>query len=442
MLIKLLWLWDRSFLLNRASKVPHIDSSQRMIPAFHVNLNYGSGASFPRVSSPRDKLNRVLCGFHVFVICSTRPVFRKDLSKNGQVSELEQSKRSEEEFIMAELEYSRNHLTSVAPGPSASNRTAFHHVLACVDSSACAHTVLAHAAATAQAMGAQLTVLRVLEPSAARHAPTDPVEWDLRHHEAVAEVERLASGVNDHVHADALVIEGMAAERICEWASEHDVDLTVLGISGENGCEWGLGRTARRVAETAPGSVLLCPTTEVIKGALNYHRLMIPLDCSSRAECALPIAASMADAHNADLLLVHASPEVALTEVGPPEADDLALRERLRKRNRRVAQRYLQQTQARLSLTGGTSRVRMLPTNDPRHAIMRAVSDEEIDILVLSSSGCSGHPDLSLGSVADYLICHITTPILLVRSHTTQSLPRLRNSTVKLHPRLPGQAQP
>jgi nucleotide-binding universal stress UspA family protein len=347
-----------------------------------------------------------------------------------------------EGLVMPELENLEGRRIGPEPLPGAVSRPAFRHVLACVDSSSFARAVLAHAAAVAVAMGARLTVMQVLEPMAAGQAPTDPVEWDLRHREVVAEVERLASGAGRDVGAEALVVEGPAAERICEWAREHKVDLTVLGACGESGwCECGLGGTARRVAESVPGSVLLMPTTEVGDEAVRYHRVMTPLDCSSRAECALPVAVSIAAAHNAEMILVHATPDVQLTEVAPLETDDLELRDGLRRRNVRVAQRYLKQIQAQLLLNGDVTRALLLPSGDPRHALARAVSDQGIDVIVLSSSGLSGHPDLSVGSVAEYLMSHTATPILLVRGQTVRPPARRRRPLITPRQRLPSRTR-
>ncbi len=340
---------------------------------------------------------------------------------------------------MPKLDYPEDRLTRFVPVPAAISRPGFHHVMACVDSSAFARSVLAHAAAVAETMGARLTVMRVLEPTSRRHTPTDPVEWHLRHHEAMADVERLVSGTDRNIGAEALVLEGAAAERICAWAYEHKVDLTVLGACGESRLsECGLGGTARRVAESVSGSVLLTPTTEVGEGAIRYNRVMTPLDSSSRAECALPIAVNIAVAHDAELLLVHATPEVTLTEVGPLEAEDLKMRDQLRNRNARIGQRYLKQIQARLSRSGGAIRTRLLSGGDPRHEIARAVADEKTDVIVLSASGFSGHRDLSVGSVADYLMSHVTTPILLVRGQTARPQLRQQNSVVASPQRLPG----
>jgi nucleotide-binding universal stress UspA family protein len=313
--------------------------------------------------------------------------------------------------------------------------------MACVDSSPFARSVLAHAASIAEAMGSRLTVIHVLEPPTAGQTPPDPIEWELRHREAQAQVERLTEHAGDTLQIESSVVEGPAAERICQWAREHKVDLTVLGARGKSGwSEWGLGGTARQVVESVPGPVMLVPAAENGVDAVRYRRLMVPLDCSSRAECALPIAIRIAKGHEAEVLLVHAVPDVDLTEVGPLEAEDLDLRDRLRRRNERVAQRYLNLIRARMPLTGASTRIRLLPSGDPRHALARAVSDEGIDIIVLCASGLSGHRDLPIGSTADFLMTHAAKPILLVRGQATRPASHRRHDAAGARLRLPGRA--
>ena len=342
---------------------------------------------------------------------------------------------------MPETNYLGDRRIRPEPLPAAVNRPGFRHVVACLDSSPFARSVLAHAASIAEAMGSQLTLMRVLEPSTAGQTPPDPVEWDLRRREAQAQIMQLAADVGDAVQIEPCVVEGPAAERICQWAHEHKVDLTVLGARGNSGwSEWGLGGTARRVAESVPGSVLLVPAVETDGDAVWYRRLMVPLDCSSRAECALPIATRIAEGHEAEVLLVHAVPDVDLTEVGPLEAEDLDLRDRLRRRNERVAQRYLNRIRARMPLTGAPARIRLLPSGDPRHALARAASDEGIDVIVLCSCGLSGHRDLPIGSTADFLMTHAATPILLVRGQTTRLASHRRHDAVGARLRLPDRA--
>jgi nucleotide-binding universal stress UspA family protein len=144
-------------------------------------------------------------------------------------------------------------------------------------------------------------------------------------------------------------MDGPAAVRICARVRENGVDLTVLGAGGDSNWPFaGLGGTARRVAEAANGSVLLVPPTEVGDDPLRYRRVMTPLDRSSRSECALPTALEIAAAHDAEIVLVHAAPNIDLSETGPLEAEAIALRDRLRHRNERVAEQYLRQVRSRL----------------------------------------------------------------------------------------------
>ena len=183
---------------------------------------------------------------------------------------------------MPELDHIDGLRTRSDPIHSVVHRPGFRHVAACVDSSPFARVVLAHAAAVAEAMSSRLTVMRVLELSAAGQTPPDPVECDLRRRAAQAQIARLVADAGDAAQIESCVVEGPAAERICQWAQEHKVDLTVLGGGGESGwSEWGLGSTARRVAESVAGSVMLVPAAENGGNAVRYRRLMVPLDCSS-----------------------------------------------------------------------------------------------------------------------------------------------------------------
>ncbi|HDZ72347.1 MAG TPA: universal stress protein [Aurantimonas coralicida] len=293
----------------------------------------------------------------------------------------------------------------------------FRHVLACLDMSPFSHAVLAHASAVASMMNARLTVLHVLEPSGSGTVPTDPVEWTLRHRDVEAALRDRMSRF-DGIDAEIVLIDGPAAECICAWVRDHGVDLTVLGVSGNSNWPFpGLGGTARRVAEAIEGSVLLAPSVEAGEDAIRYRRVMTPLDGSPRAESSLPIAVGLAAAHDAEILLVHAAPNVDLTEIGPLEAEARALRDQLRRRNERVAEQYITKVRARLPLAESCSRTRLIASGDARHALAVAAVEDQADIIVLSSTGASGHPDISVGSVAEYLINHADIPILLVRGH-------------------------
>lgn len=339
---------------------------------------------------------------------------------------------------MSESELRKSGKFGPVPPFHSTQHQILHHVLACVDASPFADAVLAHAAAVAKAAEARLTVICVIEASTAQ-APTDPVEWMLRHRDVAASLREQASHFGD-LHADTMIVDGPAAERICAWARDHAVDLIVLGRGGDgHGAFVGLGDTARRIAEIASGSVLFVPSTLVGGAKIHYRRVLIPLDGSSRSECALPLGLGIAAALDAEMVLVQAAPNVELIEADPLEAEAITLRDRLRLRNERAAEQHLKRIRSRLPPTPVT-RVRVLPSGDPRHALARAAVEEHADLMVLSCTGQSGHPDLLVGSVADYLINHMQIPVLLVRTSQGRAQMVGRKSGEAVAARLPSRA--
>lgn len=339
---------------------------------------------------------------------------------------------------MSESELRKSGKLGPVPPFHSAQHQILHHVLACVDASPFADAVLAHAAAVAKAAEARMTVIRVIEASTAQ-APTDPVEWMLRHRDVEADLREHTSHFGD-LHADTMIVDGPAAERICSWARGHAVDLIVLGRGGEShGAFVGLGDTARRIAEIASGSVLFVPSTLVGGAQIHYRRVLIPLDGSSRSECALPLGLGIAAALDAEMVLVQAAPNVELIEADPLEAEAITLRDRLRLRNERAAEQHLKRIRSRLPPTPVT-KVRVLPSGDPRHALARAAVEEHADLMVLSCTGQSGHPDLLVGSVADYLINHMQIPVLLVRSSKGSAQMVGRKSGEAVAARLPSRA--
>lgn len=337
---------------------------------------------------------------------------------------------------MSEPELFKHSKARAVPARQHARHQNLRHLLVCVDTSPFAEAVLAHAAAVAKGADANIAVMRVLETSPGQ-VPTDPVEWTMRHRDVEADLRERASRFGD---LQPVIVDGPAAERICAWARENAVDLTVLGEGGEGNWPFArLGSTARRVAEAVAGAVLIVPSSHVDDTPIHYRKVLVPLDGSSRSECALPLGLAIATAHESELVLVHAAPSVDITETGPLEAETIMLRDRLRRRNERAAERYLKRVRSRLPRTP-TTRTRVLPSGDPRHALAHAAAEERADLMVLSSTGQSGHADMALGSVADYLVNHMTIPVLLVRSCDQDPALLYRKSVEAMAVRLPSRA--
>lgn len=336
---------------------------------------------------------------------------------------------------------SGRHSDKPVAAPVAPRRTAFRRVVACVDKSALARKVIPHAVAIARAMGAALTLMRVIEARPAGETPPDPVEWDIRRREARDQVEQLGRDWRDEAaRIEVEVAEGQPAEQICLWARDHRVDLTVLCSHGEGGVsEWDLGTTARKVIDRAPGSVLLIPASVADTSAVCYRRLLVALDGSSRAESVIPLVTRLAKAQGAEIVLAHVVPVPELTETGPLSAEDLELREQLLRRNERIAHEYLDRLRAQVVESGISARSLVLRNGDVRGRLASAIAKEAADLVVLSSQGRSGRSDAPLGSVAAHLTSHAATPVLIVRwplARRAQRVRAVRDAGI----RLPDQA--
>lgn len=317
-------------------------------------------------------------------------------------------------------------------------------IAACVDTSAVARDVIAHAVAVAKALQAELTLIRVLETRPAGGTPADPVEWEIRRREAWDSVGRFLEEQTDNITGiKAQVVEGQAAEQIWMWARDHDVALTVLSTHGEDNVKGRtLGKTASLVINGAIGSFLLVPRSVAHEPVVHYRRILVPLDGSCRAESVLPFAVKMALAYQGEIILVHVVPVPELTEVGPLEAEAIELRERLIARNERVARDYLDRVRGRLADQGIAVRGLILRDGDVRRRLARSVVDEAADLVVLSAHGRGGHADAPHGNIAAYQLAHAVTPLLIMNQRPVRTPRHLAAASACDRPRLPEQASP
>lgn len=315
-------------------------------------------------------------------------------------------------------------------------------VMACIDGTEASRKVIPHALAVAAALGARLTIVHVIEAPQTGEGPFDPVTWELRRHEAQAHVEAVAKAyARDGQAIETRILEGHSAEQIASFARETAADLTCMCTHGDGDAPDGLlGETARRVIAAATGSVLLVPNSAPVPaGAVAYTRIFVPLDGSARAESALQVAIDIAHSHDAELVLGHATPEPHLTRIGPFEAEDEDLAERVRRRNERVATAYLERMRNRLSGRKVPARVVVVSGGDVRRTLAQAVTEADADLVVIASHGHSGHTDVASGDVAAYLMTHVRAPLVIVRSQAMEHGPGSENPRVA--GRLPDRAE-
>jgi nucleotide-binding universal stress UspA family protein len=146
-----------------------------------------------------------------------------------------------------------------------------------------------------------------------------------------------------------------------------------------------------------------------------YRKILVPLDGSKLAECALPHAVDMAKAYSAEMVLVSVTEEVegfrAVSDASQPHEERLVpeaggkLEEQARK--------YLDRIAAGIAKEGVevTTEVQF---GKPADGIMVAAMLYDCDVIVMSSHGRSGVSKWTHGSVAEKVFRVSHTPVLMI----------------------------
>jgi nucleotide-binding universal stress UspA family protein len=304
----------------------------------------------------------------------------------------------------------------------------FNHMLVPLDGSILCECVLSHVVALAQALGARVTLMQVLEPvhTTGQTRSVDPLSWHIRKAEAGAYLDAVVARLQEaDLRVGKALLEGQVAERIAEFAKDQNADLIVLSSHGEGGLNrWNISSVVQKTILQANISAMIVrayqPVTSDLTG-LRYQRLLILLDGSQRAECALPLATTLARLHESQLLLAHVVTRPEVPRRAPPSQEDIELANQLTERNRLEATRYLQQLQSRLSLDVQT---RLLVSDNVAATLHELVEHENADLVVLSAHGYSGATKWPYGSVAVSFIAYGTTPLLIVQDLSQEELER------------------
>lgn len=132
------------------------------------------------------------------------------------------------------------------------------HILVCIDFSERSTAALAEIGEYARATGSKVTLLHVSDPHA--FIPPQSVLEPRSTTDETAhrtELESLRDAHLDGVEVDLAIVEDHAPARaICDYATEHDVDLIVVGSHGRGGMErWLIGSVAERVVRHATANV-------------------------------------------------------------------------------------------------------------------------------------------------------------------------------------------
>jgi len=296
----------------------------------------------------------------------------------------------------------------------------FTNIIVPLDGSTVAASVLPHVVAMARATDAKVTLLRVLGEASTVRLGVDPVSWQLQKSEAQAYLDGVCERLTPLISLspEAVLLEGRAADRIIEYARHSTCDLVVLSSHGQGGVSgWNVSSVAHKVISRIGSSILLVRAYQISAQAehdadFSYRRIVVPLDGSARAEHVLPIAAALAEWHNATLYLVHVVTPPPLLQRMPLTPEESALIEQIFERNQSHARKYLEQLQQRLR---PEPQIHVLTGENTAATLHKFVMQQEADLLVMSAHGQSAQRQWPYGSLVTSFIDHGATSLLVLQ---------------------------
>jgi nucleotide-binding universal stress UspA family protein len=222
---------------------------------------------------------------------------------------------------------------------------------------------------------------------------------------AHARLAELGSWV-DEPRVETEVLVGSAADLLVEAADTHAADLLVVG---EHGCRRGvwefLGTTAERVVRRASVPVL------VARGlpAGPPRRILAAIDDSMGGRRALAWAAFLGRQLEASVVALHALDPV----VPPVELMGVMPIGEIQEDLRIETERWLREAAREAGSRGEIAECRVA-VGEPVHEILKALEDEQPDLVVIGSRGAPAALGGVLGGVAHAVLRRAKRPVLVV----------------------------
>jgi nucleotide-binding universal stress UspA family protein len=260
----------------------------------------------------------------------------------------------------------------------------------------------------------------------------DLLNWQINKTKASLYLEAIQARLQTSgLQAETMVLEGLVAEGITEYAPNQGMKLIVLSSHGRHGLtQWGISSITQKIILSAQTSLLIVRADRQYAQAGEssenpiYQRILVPLDGSQRAENVLPIITQLSHFHKSQIHLVQVVQTPEMARQMPPAREDIDLSTQVVARNREEAGHYLEQLKSRSYLEGITVQTHLITSDNAAVALHQLEEQEDIDMVTLSAHGYSGNRQWPYGSMVNNFIMYGKAPLLIV-----QDLPAKQEST-------------
>ncbi|HLV97395.1 MAG TPA: universal stress protein [Ktedonobacterales bacterium] len=298
-------------------------------------------------------------------------------------------------------------------------------ILVPLDGSPFAEAALAPATALAKRFNAGLLLVRTILVHVFPGVDPGPGQLEA-FHEAELYIDGVARPIKEKgISVRTAIPYDAPAIGIADQAEFRQVDLVIMSTHARAWPETLLHPSVTMgVLEHTAAPILALKVTEEAGYAPSAQLprfmtdpqapIIVPLDGSLRAECALPLAEGLAKVYGNPLLLVRAveHPRTATASMDYPEVihsvEEWAIQE---------TQEYLKSKQDEVSSRGARVAIES-SVGAPSWFIEECIQAHRAGLVAMASHGRSGLGRFLLGSVAQTVLRQSEGPILLVRPHT------------------------
>jgi len=297
----------------------------------------------------------------------------------------------------------------------------YRNILLTIDFSKHSEWAARRAADVARRLGAQLTVLHIID-YCPENIPPDIVSpedlnpGEILVHRARSSLATLADrcGLNNAAQKVTLTSH-TARKEIIRYAGEHEVDLIIIATHGHHGVTPLLGSTADRVVRGAPCDVLVVRAGKYAQGLGDYSRILGATDFLDPSYSAARRVTSLVKSYNAKLMLLHVveySPELLFHEWVEPERVNYFTDLRIR-----AARDALRELADAIEYPDADQHA-IASTDTSAQEIIHFAETQGVDLIAVGAYGRYG-VDFLLGSTAERVLHGASCDVLVARFPTS-----------------------
>jgi nucleotide-binding universal stress UspA family protein len=303
----------------------------------------------------------------------------------------------------------------------------YQRILVPLDGSATAEQAIPYARLLSKGFKASIELLQVIDgpaedPAGLAQGAADDQPAERARAQAGEYLANLAGSLRtEGLEVSSSILEGNPASTIVTESEKAPGTLAVISTHGRSGItRWVMGSVSDKVlhATRAPMLIVRCtepgPGDSVNLREVNLREVIVPLDGSELAEQALPHAVAVARALGLKTTLLRVTPSAGdyfkYLDYPPSNYEDLS------KEVDADAVQYLDNINRRIKLEGVAQTEERLIHGSAAFAITDFVKEVPDSLVAMTTHGRSGIGRWVMGSVADRVIRHSGSPVLVVRA--------------------------